>query len=173
MAHRVLGTHSLRELVVGSQVHGEYSSVDRDFMSSPVSSKSYTSAFSSILEGVTDFGSGTKPYMGSVSFCSLLWYRAVTHTFCKLHLISTCASVFPYFFATFFKFGSPNLCPLTSGLYACTMTPLCLHHFTISGLVSQGWSSHWPTSMAPPLPLPYFFSRSWMYVSSSSRWCTP
>lgn len=49
-------------LVVGSHAQGEYSVVCSDSMSSAVSSKSYTAAFSSILECVTDLGSGTNSY---------------------------------------------------------------------------------------------------------------
>lgn len=48
-------------LVVGSQVHGAYSFVVSESMSSSVSSKSYVFAFSSMRDGVTDFGKGTKP----------------------------------------------------------------------------------------------------------------
>jgi len=43
-------------------VQGSYLPVSSDLTSSSVSSKSYKSAFSTILECVTDFGNGTYPY---------------------------------------------------------------------------------------------------------------
>lgn len=48
--------------VVGSQVQGSYLPVSRLFMSSALSSKSYTFVFSSILECVTLFGRTTNPF---------------------------------------------------------------------------------------------------------------
>jgi hypothetical protein len=47
---------------VGSHEHGSYFPVSSSFMSSSVSSKSYKSAFSSILEIVVDFGRGENPW---------------------------------------------------------------------------------------------------------------
>lgn len=61
ISHGALLTLIYKGLTVGSHVHGEYSFVDSASISSFVSSKSYTLAFSSIRDGVTDLGRGTKP----------------------------------------------------------------------------------------------------------------
>lgn len=133
-------------LVVGSQLHGSYRplGVSSSSISSALSSKSYTFAFSSMRLGVTLFGSGMKP-------------------FCKLHRTNICAQVLPYFSLIFFSTRSDARSPRTSGQYASITTFRCRHQPTISSLGSQGCSSHWPTSIVPPTPL------SLMYASSSSR----
>jgi len=59
--------YSSRELTVGSHAQGAYSVVSKACISSAVSSKSYTSAFSSMRESVTDLGNGTNPYTTKVS----------------------------------------------------------------------------------------------------------
>lgn len=51
---------SYKGSVVGSQVQGLYSSVSSVSTSSFSISNPYTSAFSSIRSGCTDFGSGTR-----------------------------------------------------------------------------------------------------------------
>ena len=100
--------YSLKGAVVGSQVHGVYSLVCKPFMSSSLSSKSYSLVFSSILDFVTLFGKITKP-------------------FCRPHRNNTCAGVLLCFFATGVSSGSSIRVLRTSGCSGRVSTDFSRH----------------------------------------------